>query len=199
MVTEAAIWAALEDVKDPEIPPVSIVDMGMVSRVIVEGPMHEPCGAEEGPADSQGRSSTVRVEITPTFVGCPALEIIRRSVERRLLAVGGVARATVGFVYDPPWSSDRITPQGRDRLRSFGIAPPPGGASRLCGVPGQCASAADVPAAAGLPLISLGEAPPCPYCGSADTHMENLFGPTACRAIFYCDACRQPFEGMKRI
>lgn len=198
-MTEAAIWAALEDVKDPEIPPVSIIDMGMVSRVEVKGTAHATGGGEQGPAVSQGRSTTVRVEITPTFVGCPALEIIRRNVERRLLAVDGVARVIVGFVYDPPWSSDRITPQGRDRLRSFGIAPPQDGTSRFGGVPGQCSSAADAPAAAGLSLISLEEAPPCPYCGSADTHMENLFGPTACRAIFYCDACRQPFEGMKRI
>lgn len=161
MVTEAAIWAALAEVADPEIPPVSIVDMGMVSRVCVD----EAAGS-------------VQVEITPTFVGCPALELIRRQVEDRVRREEGVARVAVTFVFDSPWSSDRITPQGRERLQSFGIAPP---------------------AVTGSAFVSLVEAPPCPYCGSADTHMENLFGPTACRSIFYCDACRQPFEGMKTV
>ncbi|HYG60174.1 MAG TPA: 1,2-phenylacetyl-CoA epoxidase subunit PaaD [Symbiobacteriaceae bacterium] len=161
MVTEAALWAALEDVKDPEIPPVSVVDMGMVSRVAVEG-------------------EQVLVEMTPTFVGCPALDIIRRDVTRRLAQVSGVDAVEVRFVFDPPWTSERITPQGRERLKSFGIAPP------TCGV-----------MAGGL--LSLEEVPPCPYCGSGDTHMENMFGPTACRAIYYCDSCRQPFEGMKNV
>ncbi|MFZ5818171.1 MAG: 1,2-phenylacetyl-CoA epoxidase subunit PaaD, partial [Bacillota bacterium] len=160
-MTEAVIWAALEDVKDPEIPPVSVVDMGMVARVAVE----------------EGR---VRIEMTPTFVGCPALDIIRRDVTRRVEQVEGVAKVEVAFVFDPPWTSDRITDQGRQRLKSFGIAPP----NREC---------------TGGNLINLDEVPPCPYCGSRDTHMENLFGPTACRSIYYCDSCRQPFEGMKTV
>lgn len=158
MVTEAAVWAALADVRDPEIPPVSIVDMGMVHRVTADGPR-------------------VRVEIMPTFVGCPALDIIRRDVVNRVRTVPGVAEVDVVFIYDPPWSSDRITDEGRARLRSFGIAPPPG--------PGR--------------LLAVEEAPACPYCGSTDTHLENLFGPTACRSIYYCDGCRQPFEQMKRL
>ncbi len=161
MVTEAAIWAALDDVKDPEIPPVSVVDMGMVSLVAV---------------DDAGR---VRIEMTPTFVGCPALDIIRRDVTQRIIQVDGVAGVAVAFVFDPPWTSERITDQGRQRLASFGIAPP-------------------VREASGN-LLSLDVVPPCPYCGSRDTHMENLFGPTACRSIYYCDSCRQPFEGMKTV
>ena len=118
MVTEAAIWAALADVRDPEIPPVSIVDMGMVHRVTADGPR-------------------VRVEIMPTFVGCPALDIIRRDVVNRLRAVPGVGEVEVAFVFDPPWSSDRITAEGRERLRSFGIAPPPPSA-RIRRAPGGC-------------------------------------------------------------
>lgn len=160
MVSEAAIWAALEEVKDPEIPPVSVVDMGMVSRVAVEG----------------GR---VLVEMTPTFVGCPALDIIRRDVSARIVSEDGVETVEVRFVFDPPWTSERITEQGRARLRSFGIAPPL--------------------RESGSGLIDLSEVPACPYCGSADTHMENLFGPTACRSIFYCDSCRQPFEAIKTV
>lgn len=160
MVAAAAVWAALEEVKDPEIPPVSVVDMGMVSQVAVDG----------------GR---VTIDMTPTFVGCPALDIIRRDVIARVVQVEGVAEVEVRFVFDPPWTSERITEQGRERLKTFGIAPP----LRECG--GN--------------LINLEEVPNCPYCGSRDTHMENLFGPTACRSIYYCDACRQPFEAMKTV
>ncbi|MFZ5826616.1 MAG: 1,2-phenylacetyl-CoA epoxidase subunit PaaD [Bacillota bacterium] len=160
MVTAAAVWAALEDVKDPEIPPVSVVDMGMVTIVSVD----------EG---------EVRIEMTPTFVGCPALDIIRRDVTRRVEQVDGVKAVEVAFVFDPPWTSERITDQGRQRLKTWGIAPP-------------------MREKAGN-LISLDEVPPCPYCGSRDTHMENLFGPTACRSIYYCDGCRQPFEGIKTV
>ncbi|MDF2629234.1 MAG: paaD [Symbiobacteriaceae bacterium] len=172
MVTGAAVWAALADVKDPEIPPVSVVDMGMVGRVIV----------------GEGR---VTVEMMPTFVGCPALEIIRRNVVDRLLLVDGVTDVEVRFVFDPPWTSERVTPEGRERLRSFGIAPP-------VGAGGGCGLGAGPGAGPGL-LLSLAEVPPCPFCGSGDTHMENLFGPTACRAIYYCDGCKQPFEAMKTV
>lgn len=161
MVTEAAVLAALEDVKDPEIPPVSVVDMGMVSAVRVDG-------------------DRVEIDMTPTFVGCPALGIIRRDVVARVAQVEGVGPVEVRFVFDPPWTSERITPLGRERLKSFGIAPP----------------VAETP---GGGLINLDEVPPCPFCGSADTHMENLFGPTACRSIYYCDGCRQPFEAMKTV
>ncbi len=160
MVAEAALWAALAEVKDPEIPPVSVVDMGMVSRVTVDG-------------------ARIVIEMTPTFVGCPALDIIRKNVTDRVMQVPGAAEVEVRFVFDPPWTSERITEQGRERLKSFGIAPPMRESSGS--------------------LINLDEVPPCPYCGSHDTHMENLFGPTACRSIYYCDACRQPFEGMKTV
>lgn len=160
MVTEAAVRAALGDVKDPEIPPVSVIDMGMVSRVAVEG-------------------GQVTIDMTPTFVGCPALDIIRRDVSARVAQVEGVEGVEVRFVFDPPWTSERITEQGRERLKTFGIAPPVRENSQK--------------------LINLDEVPNCPYCGSRETHMENLFGPTACRSIYYCDNCRQPFEAMKTV
>jgi len=179
VVTEAAVWAALADVRDPEIPPVSIVDLGMVYRVVLTA-----AGAVR-----------IRVEITPTYVGCPALEIIRRDVAARLGALEGVAGVEVAFVLDPPWTSDRITPEGRERLRSFGIAPP--SCSRAS--PSSARAGADPSVPPPLTLILPTEAPPCPYCGSLDTHLENLFGPTACRSIYYCDGCRQPFEGMRSV
>lgn len=159
-MSAAAVWAALGEVRDPEIPPVSVVDMGMVNEVTVEG-------------------ARVTITMMPTFVGCPALEIIRRDVAARVAQVAGVAEVEVQFTFDPPWTSERITPEGRERLAGFGIAPPV--REVLQG------------------LISLEAVPLCPFCGSPDTHLENHFGPTSCRSIFYCDACRQPFEGIKTI
>ena len=157
-VTEAAVWAALAAVKDPEIPPISVVELGMVDAVQVAG----------------GR---VTVRAVPTYVGCPALAIIRRDIAAGVRSLPGVEAVTVDFVFDPPWSSDRITPAGQEKLKSFGIAPAP-----------RCSE-----------LVLLEEPRPCPYCGSTRTHLENAFGPTACRSIYYCDACRNPFEAIKPI
>lgn len=155
-VTLASIWNALDEVKDPEIPPVSVVEMGIVHQVRVDG-------------------DQVTVEATPTFTGCPALDIIRRDIATRLQQLPGVSGVTVRFVLDPPWSSDRITPAGREKLKGFGIAAAP----RVDD------------------FISLEEPRPCPYCGSMRSHLENPFGPTACRSLYYCDDCRNPFEAMK--
>lgn len=158
MVNEEALWRALERVCDPEIPHLSVVEMGMIKRVESDG-------------------ADVRVEVRPTFVGCPALDIIRRDIDAALSGVEGVASVEIQFVHDPPWSPDQISASGQEKLRKFGIAPP---------VPGGSHS-----------LLSLDEVPPCPYCGSHDTHMENIFGPTACRYACYCSSCQQPFEAMK--
>ena len=156
----AAVRAALAEVLDPELPVVSVVDLGMVERVDVD-------------------SSGIRVELLPTFVGCPALDLIRVAVEDRLRVFGRPVE--VGFAFRVPWSSDRITPDGRRKLRDAGFAPP--GSAR-----------ADAPA-----LLQLGQPVPCPHCGSRRTVLENLFGPTQCRAIYHCTACRQPFEHFKSI
>ena len=156
---ESAVWAALEDVHDPEIPAVSVVDLGVVGRV------------EAAP----GR---VRVELLPTFVGCPALEVMRGAVEDRLRDFADEVEVEVSFAQ--PWTSDRITPRGRERLRHSGFAPPP----RL------------VDDGRLLPLLPVAE---CPYCGSRNTTLENAFGPTQCRAIYHCTDCRQPFEQFKLV
>lgn len=160
---EQAVWQALAEVKDPEIPTVSVVDLGMVHRVEV----------------ADGR---VRVELLPTFVGCPAIDLIRRAVAERLESFAPVVEVEATFA--EPWTSDRITPEGRRKLRESGFAPPPG------------AAAGDQPLFA---TIAMRPAATCPYCGSADTTMENPFGPTLCRAIFYCNGCRQPFEQFKAV
>jgi ring-1,2-phenylacetyl-CoA epoxidase subunit PaaD len=168
---EQAVWAALADVHDPEIPAVSIVDLGVVRRV------------EVGP----GR---LGVELLPTFVGCPAVDLMRSAVEERLQGFAPIVEATVTFA--EPWTSERITPEGRRRLRESGFAPPVPELRRL----------ADHDAAEGveldrlLPLLPVAE---CPYCGSRATTLENAFGPTLCRAIYHCTACRQPFEQFKTV
>ncbi|HLO03969.1 MAG TPA: iron-sulfur cluster assembly protein, partial [Symbiobacteriaceae bacterium] len=96
-----AVWTALEGVKDPEIPVISVVEMGMIAGVSADG-------------------AKVQVQVTPTFVGCPALDLIRAGIETAVLAVPGVTEAAVSFVFDPPWSSSRITPAGQAKLATFG-------------------------------------------------------------------------------
>ena len=162
MVTEAQVWDALADVPDPEIPTISLVDLGVVRDVEVE----------------DGR---VRVAFTPTFLGCPALEVMKGAMEEAIRCVGG--DPDVRVVHDDSWSTDRITPEGREKLRESGFAPPP-------------------PREPGGPtLVQLTKAavPRCPYCGSTDTRLENLFGPTPCRSLRYCASCRQPYEQFKTI
>jgi ring-1,2-phenylacetyl-CoA epoxidase subunit PaaD len=161
VVTASQVWDALAEVPDPEIPVVSVVDLGVVKTVRVE-------------------DARVRVEFTPTFLGCPALEVMRAQMSERIAALG--AEPEVEVVLDDSWSTDRITPEGREKLRAAGFAPP---AARSAG-PAQ--------------LVKLeSNAFRCPYCGSRDTALENIFGPTPCRSIRYCRSCRQPFEQFKTI
>jgi ring-1,2-phenylacetyl-CoA epoxidase subunit PaaD len=159
-IDAAAVRAALADVPDPEIPVVSIVELGMVES------------AEVG-------DDAIRVTLLPTFVGCPALEIIRAAVQQRL---GRFNRPVdVRFDYRVPWTSDRITPEGREKLRASGFAPP-------------------APSQPGQPvLVQLAAPVACPNCGSRRTVLENAFGPTQCRSIYQCTDCRQPFEAFKTI
>jgi ring-1,2-phenylacetyl-CoA epoxidase subunit PaaD len=158
---ETAVRAALADVFDPEIPGLSIVDLGIVHRV------------EVGP----GR---VHVELLPTFIGCPAVELIRDAVIERLAPFAATVEAEVTFA--EPWTTERITPQGRRQLHERGFAPP-----------------ISVPLGRELPLIPTIAAAACPWCGSANTRLENAFGTTLCRAIAHCEACLQPFEQFKAV
>ena len=155
----AAVWAALSEVPDPEIPTISVVDLGIVRSVAF---------AEGG---------ALRVELMPTFIGCPATALMRDAVEQRLVGLGIADAVEVAITFAEPWTSDRITPAGRAHLRASGFAPPPLASTEL------------------PMLTSVG----CPYCGSTDTSMDNAFGPTLCRAIFFCRGCRQPFEQFKPI
>lgn len=180
-----AVMAALADVPDPEIPAVSIVELGMVGEVEV---------GERG----------IRVELLPTFVGCPALEIIRDAVAQRLGELGPPVSIDVSFA--TPWTSDRISREGREKLRRSGFAPPPhlreGRALPVLDLPSRVGAPGrvDRPASAGRDTRAADlEAVECPYCGSSRTSLENIFGPTQCRSIHHCAACRQPFEAFKPI
>ncbi len=151
------VLQVLANVKDPEIDTVSIVDLGMVEGITIE-------------------NHTVKVEILPTFVGCPALEMIRGNIVKAVNELEGVEETTVTFINSPPWTSDRITEKGVQGLKEFGIAPPP----KYMKEDGSWHV-------------------DCPYCRSTYVTLDNIFGPTACRSILYCKNCKNPFEAMKLI
>ncbi|MDR7556401.1 MAG: 1,2-phenylacetyl-CoA epoxidase subunit PaaD [Armatimonadota bacterium] len=149
-VTRDEVWRALGTIEDPELP-VAITDLGLVETV-------EVC------------DDRVRVLLVPTFMGCPALEVIRARVRARVLELPGVRGADVEFRYDVPWTLDRLTPAARARLSAHGLS---------------------------VPHRTLAEPAACPYCGSTNTVLENAFGPTLCRAVYYCRDCRNPIERFK--
>jgi len=154
---EAHIYKVLDIVKDPEIDTVSIIDLGMIERV-------------------QVNDGHVRIEVLPTFSGCPALTIIQQNIKKAVEQLEDVREVSVVFINHPTWTSDRVTEKGREGLKQFGIAPPP----RFLKEDGSWHV-------------------DCPYCGSTYVTIENIFGPTACRSILYCKSCKNPFEAMKII
>jgi ring-1,2-phenylacetyl-CoA epoxidase subunit PaaD len=156
------VRALLADVPDPELPMLSVVDLGIVHRIDV--------GAGDGP---------ITIEILPTFVGCPALELIKASIAEKVGTLGRPVEVVATFAV--PWTTDRISAAGREALAAAGIAPP-------------APDPAPAPA-----LIALEPRVPCPYCGSRDTVLDNTFGPTQCRTIRFCRGCRQPFEAIKPV
>jgi ring-1,2-phenylacetyl-CoA epoxidase subunit PaaD len=150
---EGEIWRVLAEVPDPEIPAVSVVDLGMVREVTPEA-----------------------VTLTPTYTGCPATEVIARDV-RQALDRAGFADVAVRTTLAPPWSTDWISDEGREKLRAYGIAPPPRGEGR-----GSLVQPAPVA---------------CPRCGSSDTEEISRFGSTPCKALWRCRACAEPFDRFK--
>ena len=167
LVGERQVRALLDTIPDPEIPNVSITELGMIGAIQV--------GADG-----------IRVELLPTFVGCPAVELIRTGIADRLAVLGAPVDVVVSFV--TPWTSDRISAAGRDKLRRSGFAPPP-----------MASSARALPVLDAHPRAGLDASVSCPYCGSPRTVLESAFGPTLCRSIRHCSACRQPFEAFKTI
>ncbi|UYG03854.1 phenylacetate-CoA oxygenase subunit PaaJ [Halomonas sp. LR3S48] len=157
-VTEAELWALLDEVKDPEVPAVSVVELGMVRRI-----------AEEG--------GEWVVDVTPTYSGCPATEMIEASIEAAL-RLAGLRNGRVHRVLSPSWTTDWITEAGRRKLQAFGIAPPVGSASKLT-------------------LKGVVETISCPHCASDHTERVSEFGSTACKALYRCLDCREPFDYFK--
>jgi ring-1,2-phenylacetyl-CoA epoxidase subunit PaaD len=159
-------WEVLRGVLDPEVPAISVTDLGIVRDVLEHG-------------------DGLEVVVTPTYSGCPATEVIEHAIADALAAAGlGPARVTQRRA--PAWTTDWITPEGREKLRAYGIAPP-----------GSCATEATGGNVQPIRLMARGVA--CPRCGSAQTERLSAFGSTACKSLYRCVACREPFEHFKPI
>ncbi|MHC4989601.1 MAG: 1,2-phenylacetyl-CoA epoxidase subunit PaaD [Planctomycetota bacterium] len=171
MVQRQEIIDALQDVPDPEMP-ISIVELGLVERVDIDG-------ADDGDAK-------VSITLLPTFVGCPALDMIKGDVVAKVGGLDGVREVHVDYVFDPPWSVDRISDAGRAALREHGVTVPKRG------------GALDLPGHRGEVRLQT-SAIACPFCSSRSVFLDSPFGPTRCRMIYYCDACGNSFEHMKRL
>jgi ring-1,2-phenylacetyl-CoA epoxidase subunit PaaD len=157
-LTKEQVLSWLEEVKDPEIPVLSLVDLGVITQIQLGDPLI--------------------VEMTPTFVGCPALDFMKQEVTE-VLKKYGIERSKINVSFKEPWTSDRISEKGKAALKTFGIAPP---------------SSAQVFA----DLEILGSAQ-CPRCNGTHTELRNAFGPTLCRSIYYCLDCSEAFEQFKPI
>lgn len=160
-MTRQDVLSALQSVRDPEIPTISVVDMGIITDVEVESDAH------------------VRVTMTPTFVGCPAIDVMRSDVEAAVRALG-VEQVEVAVTFDVPWTTNRLTDRGRAALLEHGLAPPEQFDTLT------------------LELEVLNNVA-CPYCCSRKTTLKSPFGPTLCRSLHYCNECRQAFEGFKPV
>nr|BFD94452.1 phenylacetate-CoA oxygenase subunit PaaJ [Kitasatospora sp. Xyl93] len=175
--TRDLAWAVAAAVPDPELPMLTLADLGVLAEVEVDG-----------------GSGTVTAWLTPTYSGCPAVAEMAADVDRRLRAAG-YPDVRVRLRLDPPWSTDLITAEGRRKLAEAGIAPP------------RPTAALAVAAAAGPVALTLGPTRtgtaesrvPCPLCGGTETEELSRFGSTACKALWRCRACREPFERVKEI
>ena len=167
----ARAWGALDTVMDPEVPVLSIVELGIVREV---------------GADSTGRKITVT--ITPTYSGCPAMRVIEAEMTVALEGAG-FGEVVVKTVYAPAWTTDWMSEAARQKLLGYGIAPP--------GPAGPAPPVALEPPSRGSAEGSSRRPIACPFCGSADTTIVSEFGATACKSLHLCRGCRQPFEHFK--
>lgn len=157
MAEQETLWKALAEVMDPEIPVLSLVDLGVIREVRMDG-------------------ECVVVTMTPTFAGCPAMEQMKRDV-LDVLRGKGYPDVRIEAVLSPSWSTDNLGDEAKEKLRAFGIAPPPGKLKSL--------------------EATLSQPVACPFCRSTETKLESSFGATLCKQIYYCDHCRQSFERFK--
>ena len=166
----ATVWAWLAQVADPEIPVISIVDLGIVRAVDVDG-------------------DAVAVTLTPTYSGCPATHVIEASV-REALQAHGVEDVRIVTRLAPAWTTDWLSEAGRQKLQGYGIAPPAQQVIDISGLRGGLAAAVSRRATV-LPKIA------CPHCGSTHTVLTSQFGSTPCKALYRCRDCREPFDYFK--
>ncbi len=150
------IWKILDTVMDPEVPVLSVVDLGVIRAVDVEG-------------------KQVTVTITPTYTGCPAMDMIAMQIRMALIAAG--YEPTIKTILSPAWTTDWMTEKGKQQLKAYGIAPPVGKSMD----------------AAYLEDLVV----PCPQCQSTHTVLVSQFGSTACKALFKCEECKEPFDYFK--
>jgi ring-1,2-phenylacetyl-CoA epoxidase subunit PaaD len=160
----AQAWRVLASVLDPEVPALSVVDLGIVREV------------------SAGEGGALEIVLTPTYSGCPATEAIEADI-RTALELAGLGPLVISQRLAPAWTTDWISDDGRRKLREYGIAPP-----------GRCAGGDE-----GQPLRLHPRNLECPRCGSTQTERLSAFGSTACKALYRCLACREPFEHFKPI
>jgi ring-1,2-phenylacetyl-CoA epoxidase subunit PaaD len=163
-LTETAVWAALQNVKDPEIPVLNVIDMGIIYKVEI------PEGNPETP--------TCIITMTPTFVGCPAIDIMKKTIGEEVAKLG-FFYVNVKVDFENTWTSDRMSEEAKRKLEKFGLAPP-------------------VTISGELTEAQLNNVR-CPHCGSTDTTLRSAFGSTLCRAIRFCFNCKQGFEQFKPV
>ena len=172
-LASATVWASLAEVPDPEVPAVSVVELGIVRDVEVE----------------DGR---VRIAVTPTYSGCPATEAISAMIRERVTALGAAGVEIVTRLA-PPWTTDWMAPEAKRKLSAFGIAPPHVSTGQAAHRDG----AVRIDVRGISPLRRPGVVVPCPRCGSTRTSLLSQFGSTACKAQYRCDECREPFDYFK--
>lgn len=156
-ITKKTLLKALEDVRDPEIPVLSLVDLGIIRNIEIA-------------------NDEIIITITPTFSGCPALQVMKEEIIQQL-EKSGEKKVRVAIDLSQPWTTDWITPEGRKKLKSFGLAPPPIHGGNF--------------------VTMLLDPVFCPHCDSDNTDLRNSWGSTPCRMIYYCHNCNQPFEQFK--
>lgn len=156
-MTEKEVWQKIENVKDPEVPVLSIVDLGVVRAIAIDG-------------------KKLQVTITPTYSGCPAMQVIEEDILEEFKDV--FTEIDVELVYSPAWTTDWMSESGKKKLKEYGIAPPMGSADKST-------------------LFAEGKVVPCPRCNSVNTKLVSQFGSTACKAFYTCEDCLEPFDYFK--
>lgn len=157
----AGIWKILDEVPDPEVPVLSIIDLGIVRDIV----LHE--------------GNNVEIVITPTYSGCPAMDVISMQIRMALLQ-NGYAQPKITTILSPAWTTDWMSDAGKQKLKAYGIAPPNA-----------------VPSVCDVELFQQDEAIECPRCNSYNTKMISRFGSTACKALYQCNDCKEPFDYFK--